>query len=85
MLDQGRVRYDGPVTDLVRQRPAGSGWPTSRTRRRPCSWRTGTGRYRNVAAHARDGVRHVQPSLEDAYLLLRGGSAQDEPAAEAAS
>ena len=37
-------------------------------------WRTGTGRYRNVAAHARDGVEHVEPSLEDAYLLLRGGS-----------
>ena len=49
------------------------------------SWRTGTGRYRNVAAHARDGVEHVEPSLEDAYLLLRGGSAQDEPAAEVAS
>ena len=35
------------------------------------SWRTGTGRYRNVAAQARDGVEHVEPSLEDAYLLLR--------------
>jgi ABC-2 type transport system ATP-binding protein len=34
------------------------------------SWRTGTGRYRNVAAQARDGVDHVEPSLEDAYLLL---------------
>jgi ABC-2 type transport system ATP-binding protein len=36
------------------------------------SWRTGTGRYRNVATQARDGVEHVEPSLEDAYLLLRG-------------
>ena len=48
------------------------------------SWRTGTGRYRNVAARARDDVQHVEPSLEDAYLLLRSGSAEDEPAAEAA-
>ena len=49
------------------------------------SWRTGTGRYRNVGARARDGAGHVEPSLEDAYLLLRGGSAEDEPAAEVAS
>jgi ABC-2 type transport system ATP-binding protein len=49
------------------------------------SWRTGTGRYRNVGARARDGAEHVEPSLEDAYLLLRGGAAEDEPAGEVAS
>jgi len=49
------------------------------------SWRTGTGRYRNVGARRLDGVEHVELSLEDAYLLLRGGSAPDEPAQEAAS
>jgi ABC-2 type transport system ATP-binding protein len=49
------------------------------------SWRTGTGRYRNIAARARGDAEHVEPSLEDAYLLLRGGSAEDEPAAEVAS
>jgi len=49
------------------------------------AWRTGTGRYRNVGARVRDGVEHVEPSLEDAYLLLRGGAAEDEPAEEVAS
>jgi hypothetical protein len=49
------------------------------------SWRTGTGRYRNVGARVRDCAGHVEPSLEDAYLLLRGGSAEDEPAGEVAS
>ena len=49
------------------------------------AWRTGTGRYRNVAAHVRDGVEHVEPSLEDAYLLLRGGLADGRPAEEVAS
>ena len=34
VLDRGRVRYDGPVTELGARRPAGCGWPTSRTRRR---------------------------------------------------
>jgi ABC-2 type transport system ATP-binding protein len=44
------------------------------------SWRTGTGRYRNVGARVRDGGEHAGPSLEDAYLLLRGGSPEHEVA-----
>ena len=85
VLDQGRVRYDGPVTDLTGQ-AAGRVWladepdPAAKV-----SWRTGTGRYRNVGARVRDGVEHVEPSLEDAYLLLRGGSAEHETAGEVAS
>ena len=74
VLDRGRVRYDGPVTELTGQ-AAGRVWladepdPAANV-----SWRTGTGRYRNVGARVRDGVEHVEPSLEDAYLLLRGGA-----------
>src|SRR5262249_47867224 len=74
VLDRGRVRYDGPVTDLTGQ-AARRGWlgdeagPAA-----PPSCRTGTGRYRNVGARVRDDVEHVEPSLQDAYLLLRGGS-----------
>ncbi|HEY2267240.1 MAG TPA: hypothetical protein VGI96_31775, partial [Streptosporangiaceae bacterium] len=49
------------------------------------SWRTGTGRYRNVGGRVRDGVEHVEPSLEDAYLLLRGGSPEPETTQEVAS
>ena len=81
VLDQGRVRYDGPVTDLTGQ-AAGRVWladepdPAAQV-----SWRTGTGRYRNVGARVRDGVEHVEPSLEDAYLLLRGGPAEHETTA----
>jgi ABC-2 type transport system ATP-binding protein len=72
VLDRGRVRYDGQVTELVRQ-AAGRVWLADQPDpAATVSWRTGTGRYRNVAAHARDGVEHVEPSLEDAYLLLRG-------------
>ena len=72
VLDQGRVRYDGQVTELVRQ-AAGRVWLADQPDpAATVSWRTGTGRYRNVAAHARDGVEHVEPSLEDAYLMLRG-------------
>ena len=85
VLDRGRIRYDGPVIDLV-DRAAGRVWLADRPDpAATVSWRTGTGRYRNVAAHARAGVEHVEPSLEDAYLLLRGGLPDSRPAAGAAS
>ena len=84
-LDRGRVRYDGSVTGLV-ARAAGRVWLADQPDpAATVSWRTGTGRYRNVAAHASDGVEHVEPSLEDAYLLLRGGSPEPEPTKEGAS
>jgi ABC-2 type transport system ATP-binding protein len=84
VLDRGRVRYDGPVTALVGQ-AAGRVWlADGPDPRASISWRTGTGRYRNVGAHVRDDVDHVEPSLEDAYLLLRA-SLENEPAEEVAS
>jgi ABC-2 type transport system ATP-binding protein len=74
VLDSGRVRYDGLVTELTGQ-AAGRVWLADEPDpAASVSWRTGTGRYRNVAEHARTGVEHVEPSLEDAYLLLRGGT-----------
>ena len=84
VLDRGRIRYDGPVTDLVAQ-AAGRVWLADEPDpAATVSWRTGTGRYRNVAAYARDGVEHVEPSLEDAYLLLRDGAPDNERAGEVA-
>ena len=38
------------------------------------SWRTASGRYRNVGEHVPSGAELVEPSLEDAYLLLRGAT-----------
>ncbi|HEY1639716.1 MAG TPA: ATP-binding cassette domain-containing protein [Streptosporangiaceae bacterium] len=84
VLDRGLIRYDGPVTDLVAQ-AAGRVWladdpdPAAAV-----SWRTGTGRYRNVGGRVRDGAEHVEPSLEDAYLLLRGGAPERQPTGELA-
>ncbi len=82
VLDGGRVRYDGPVRELVRY-AAGRVWladdadPAARA-----SWRTGTGRYRNIAHRAPTGVEPVEPSLEDAYLLLRAAGAGPTPRPE---
>jgi ABC-2 type transport system ATP-binding protein len=64
VLDRARVRYDGPVTDLVGQ-AAGRVWladepdPTASVSRR-----TGTGRCVNVGARVPDDVEHVEPSLD---------------------
>jgi ABC-2 type transport system ATP-binding protein len=85
VLDRGRVRYDGQVTELVRQ-ATGRVWLADQPDpAATVSWRTGTGRYRNIAVHARDGVEHVEPSLEDAYLLLNGRSPESQPTEEVAS
>ena len=82
VLDRGQVRYDGQVTDLVAQ-AAGRVWLAGQPDpAATVSWRTGTGRYRNVAAHPRHGVDHAEPSLEDAYLLLLRGRSPDHESAE---
>jgi len=75
VLDGGRIRYDGGVTELV-ERAAGRVWLADQPDpAAPVSWRTGTGRYRNLAEQAPAEAELVEPSLEDAYLLLRGQSA----------
>ncbi|MGO4597514.1 ATP-binding cassette domain-containing protein [Terrabacter sp. 2RAF25] len=72
VLDAGRVHFDGSVPDLVAL-AAGKVWlapapdPTSLA-----SWRMASGRHRNVGEHVPPGAELVEPSLEDAYLLLRG-------------
>jgi len=76
VLDAGRVRFDGPVVDLVAT-ASGRVWladaphPAARA-----SWRTGTGRHRNVGEAAPPGADLTQPTLEDAYLLLLGDRAR---------
>jgi ABC-2 type transport system ATP-binding protein len=80
-LDEGAVRFDGPVQELVEMatdRVWLSDEPDSRA---GTSWRTATGRYRNLGAAAPSGAHVVEPSLEDAYLLLRGESAPESEVA----
>jgi len=73
VLDRGRVHYDGPVRELV-QKAVGKVWLAEEAHPAAhAAWRTGTGQYRNVAERAPAGVDLVEPSLEDAYLLLRAG------------
>jgi len=71
VLDEGRVHFDGPVSELVAT-AEGAVWLADEPDPRALArWKTGNGRYRHVG---RDhiGTELVQPNLEDAYLLTRG-------------
>ena len=71
VMDAGRVMFDGAVRDLVAT-AAGSVWMADRPDSRALAhWRTGTGRHRHVG-QAPAGAELVEPTLEDAYLLMRG-------------
>jgi ABC-2 type transport system ATP-binding protein len=72
VVDAGRVLHDGPVTDLVAS-ARGRVWLADREDDHALSaWRTGTGRYRHVGHHPPPDADLAEPTLEDAYLLLRG-------------
>jgi ABC-2 type transport system ATP-binding protein len=81
VLDRGRIRFDGAVLDLVAT-AVGRVWladapdPAARA-----SWRTGTGRHRNVGEAMPPGSEAAEPTLEDAYLLLLGDLAAATEAA----
>lgn len=71
VLDGGQVVFDGMVADLVGT-AAGSVWMAdSPDPAAMAQWRTGTGRFRHVGS-APEGAELVEPTLEDAYLLMRG-------------
>ncbi len=75
VISAGRVRFDGPVVELVAG-AAGQVWlcdtdhPGAQV-----SWRTGTGRYRRVGGTPPPDGEPTEPTLEDAYLLMLGREA----------
>ena len=74
VLDGGSIQFDGSVVDLVAS-AAGRVWmAASRHPDARHSWRTGSGRWRNVGDPPPD-AELADPSLEDAYLLLVGDHA----------
>ena len=81
VLDGGAVLFDGAVRDLVAQAENRVWLADSPDPRAQTSWRTATGRYRNLGDAAPSGAQVVEASLEDAYLLLRGAAAPESEVA----
>ena len=76
VLDGGQVLFDGTVADMVRQ-AAGRVWMAAeRDPAAQYSWRTGSGRVRNVGDPP-PSAELIEPALEDAYLLLVGDTVTD--------
>jgi ABC-2 type transport system ATP-binding protein len=72
VLDDGAIRFDGTVADLIttaRGRVHIAPAPAPGVLN---SWRTGTGSMRSVGGRPGPDAQLVEPTVEDAYLLLRG-------------
>jgi ABC-2 type transport system ATP-binding protein len=73
VLHEGRVRFTGDPVALAGL-ARGRVWASdARPPAALASWRTGTGRYRNLG-EAPDGADAVEPTVEDGYLLLVGAA-----------
>ena len=71
VIDGGRIRFDGSVADLLataRERVHVGPEPNAGA---VTTWRTGTGLVHSVGGTPLPGATAVEPSVEDAYLLLR--------------
>jgi ABC-2 type transport system ATP-binding protein len=73
VIHQGRPRFTGTPAELT-ARAEGRVWADGqRSPAALAAWRTGEGAYRNVGDPPA-GAELIAPTLEDAYLLLMGGS-----------
>lgn len=75
VMDAGAVRFHGGVDEL-RELGRGRVWRSSqRDAGARLSWRGGDGRYRNIGPTPPAGADVLEPTVEDAYLLLLGDRA----------
>lgn len=76
VLAGGSIRFDGAVSDLVAT-ANGQVWRTDEPAPDALvSWRTGTGKHHVVGGPPPPGAEPVEPTLEDAYLLMLGSDAR---------
>ena len=80
VMDQGRVLFDGTPHRLA-ETARGRVWiADERDPRARLSWRTGEGRHRHIG-DSPPIAELVEPTIEDAYLLLVGHRAMEEETA----
>lgn len=72
VLDGGRVRFAGPVTEFVGTATDKVWLDDAPLPGALTSWRTGTGAVRSVGGTPSGTSRPAEPGVEDAYLLMAG-------------
>ena len=76
-MDEGIVLFDGMPSELA-EIARGRVWAAhERDARATLSWRTGDGMHRHIGV-APAGAHLIDPTIEDAYLLLVGHRADAE-------
>ncbi len=71
LLDEGRIRFDGKVADFIATARGNVHVDAGPSDGALTTWRTGTGEIRSVGGIPTPSARQVEPTVEDAYLLLR--------------
>ncbi len=79
VLDGGSVRFDGSVPDLLATADGQVHQDTDPAAGAIHTWRTGTGLVRSVGGRPGPDADTVAPTVEDAYLLLRGAPVGSQP------
>ncbi len=71
VIDAGAIRFDGTVTELLATAAGRVHLGPAATSGAVQTWKTGTGLVRSVGGQPAPDSSVVDPSVEDAYLLLR--------------
>ncbi len=71
VIDAGAIRFDGAVPDLLATAAGQVHLGPTPADGAIQTWKTGTGMIRSVGGRPGPGSSAVEPSVEDAYLLLR--------------
>ncbi len=73
VIDAGAIRFDGTVPELLATAAGRVHLGPAATTGAVQTWKTGTGLVRSVGGQPAPDSSVVDPSVEDAYLLLRSG------------
>ena len=80
VMDRGAITFDGSPASLASVAD-GQVWLADREHPGALvSWRTGDGRHRHVGGDAPSGAVLVDPTVQDGYLVLCGGLAEESAA-----
>jgi len=78
VIEDGTIGFDGTVPELLATAAGRVHAGPAASRGAITTWKTGTGQIRSVGGQPHPDAVPVEPSVEDAYLLLRGQASTTE-------